>query len=102
LLEQEAWQRATRELGAPVDPSARRANVLLSGVSLARTRGKLLAIGDCRLRIRGETAPCERMDEARAGLRAALRPDWGGGVFAEVEVGGEIRVGDSAGIVADE
>jgi len=35
------------------------------------------------------------MDEAAPGLQAALRPDWRGGVFAQVMVGGVIRVGDS-------
>jgi MOSC domain-containing protein YiiM len=35
------------------------------------------------------------MDAAHAGLQAAMDSHWGGGVFAEVVDGGEIRVGDA-------
>src|ERR671910_1027205 len=46
LIEHEVWTRLMAELGADVDPSARRANLLLRGVSLAHTRGRILRIGD--------------------------------------------------------
>jgi MOSC domain-containing protein YiiM len=95
LLESEAWVASMAELGVQRDPSLRRANILLTGLRLAHTRGRVLAIGDTRLGIGGELTPCERMDEAAPGLQAALRPDWRGGVFALVMVGGVIRVGDS-------
>ena len=95
LLESEAWAACMAELGVQRDSSLRRANILLSGVRLAHTRGRVLAIGDARLAIGGELTPCERMDEATPGLQAALRPDWRGGVFAQVLSGGVIRVGDS-------
>ncbi|MBP6444543.1 MAG: MOSC domain-containing protein [Gemmatimonadales bacterium] len=95
ILSCEAWDAATSELGAAVDPSMRRANILVSGLDLYDTRGKVLRIGSCRLIIGGELTPCERMDEASLGLQAALTPRWRGGVFAQVEEGGVVRVGDA-------
>lgn len=94
LLEREAWERALSTLGSRADPSARRANLLVAGVSLARTRGRILRIGDARLVIGGETTPCERMEAVSSGLRAALSHDWSAGAFAQVLTGGVIRVGD--------
>lgn len=94
LIEREAWDAMMRELGAGISPSARRANIMVSGIPLANTRGRTLHLGRARLLIHGETRPCELMDEALPGLRAAMDPDWRGGVFAEVVDGGEIGVGD--------
>ena len=95
LLEAESWDAAMRELGTTKDPAGRRANILVSGVSLARTRGRILKIGDVTLSVGGELTPCERMEDVTPGLRAALRPDWRGGVFAQVLTGGQISVGDA-------
>ncbi|MGE0355013.1 MAG: MOSC domain-containing protein [Gemmatimonadales bacterium] len=98
ILEEEAWARMMAATGGSLDPSARRANLLVRGVALKGARGRILTIGACRIRIHGETRPCERMDEALPGLRAAMSPDWNGGVFGEILEGGEIRVGEEVGL----
>lgn len=98
VVDADAWERATAGLGVEVDPSARRANLLVRGLDLQETRGRALSIGPCRIRIGGETRPCERMDEASPGLQDALDPEWRGGVYGVVEAGGEIRIGDPVGL----
>jgi MOSC domain-containing protein YiiM len=95
LLSADAWQRVDAELGAEVDPRARRANLFVRGVDLAESRGRTLEVGGCRITIGGETRPCRRMDEAWPGLRAALQPEWRAGAYGEVVEGGEVAVGDA-------
>ena len=94
LLEQEVWETLMAQVGATLPPSTRRANLLLSGMRLVRSRKRILSIGACRIRILGETKPCERMEEACPGLQQAMYPDWAGGAFAEVLDDGVIAVGD--------
>jgi MOSC domain-containing protein YiiM len=96
LLEREVWEAVTTGLGASLAPAVRRANVLVSGVALVRSAGRILRLGACRVRILGETKPCERLDEALPGLEAALYDAWRGGAFAEILDGGELRRGDEA------
>lgn len=82
------------ELDAELDPSTRRANLMVSGISLRDSLGRVLRIGDCRVRVMGETKPCRRMEEALPGLEQAMWPDWAGGAFGTVLDDGVIRVGD--------
>jgi MOSC domain-containing protein YiiM len=95
IMSRERWDEQMLGVGAALDFSARRANLVVSGLDLDRTAGQVLRIGNCRLRIVGETRPCERMEDAAPGLQAAMRERWGGGVHGEVLDDGEIRVGDS-------
>ncbi|MEM6767959.1 MAG: MOSC domain-containing protein [Bacteroidota bacterium] len=94
LIEKEKWERVCQEIGVAVNPKDRRANLLVSGIDLANTRGKYLAIGDTLIRIYGETRPCNRMEETQNGLQQALDPNWRGGAFGEVMKGGSIKIGD--------
>ena len=94
ILEREIWEELMTEVGGTLPPSARRANLLIRGLSLNRSTKRILRIGSCRIRILGETRPCERMEEAWPGLQAAMSRAWTGGAFGEVLDDGEILVGD--------
>jgi MOSC domain-containing protein YiiM len=94
VVDADAWQRACAELGRDVDPAQRRANLLIRGIDLAHTRGRILRVGAVRMRVFDETRPCERMDRAASGLRAALRAEWRGGASVQVLDDGELAVGD--------
>jgi MOSC domain-containing protein YiiM len=96
IIEEERWAEAVAEIRrTSLPPSARRANLMITGLPLAGSRGRILRIGACRLRIWTECPPCYQMDEACPGLQKALRPDWRGGACAEVLDGGTITLGDS-------
>jgi MOSC domain-containing protein YiiM len=96
VLFREGWEDACRDVGADLPWITRRANLLLANLDWPREAGGQLRIGDVELQITMETRPCHLMDRAHDGLRAALRPDWRGGVCCVVRRGGEIKLGDSA------
>jgi MOSC domain-containing protein YiiM len=95
IVDEARWREAQEEVGVDVDPSARRANLLLRGIDLEGQRGRSLRIGQAVVRIYNELTPCNQMDDALPGLRKALKPRWRGGAFGEVIEGGIIQVGDS-------
>ena len=94
IVSQAVLDRVTATLPSAPDPAMRRANLLVSDVDLVNARDRILRVGAVRIRILGEMRPCERMDEALAGLQSALAVPWGGGAFGEVLDDGEIAVGD--------
>ncbi len=94
VLERKIWEALMAEVAGGLSPCARRANLLIHGLSLYHSRKRILSVGRCRIRILGETKPCERMEEAWPGLQAAMSRSWTGGAFGEVLDDGEIVVGD--------
>ena len=96
LLDADVWEKVMAELNADLDPSVRRANILVRGLDLTKSRGKILQLGDGKLKILNETKPCEQMDEVLWGLKAALYENWGGGAFGRVITGGNVWVGAKA------
>jgi MOSC domain-containing protein YiiM len=95
IIAREVFDELRHILGAGVEPAMRRANLMVSGIELPGTRGRVLQVGPVRIRINGETMPCERMDEGFPGLKDALEVEGRGGVYGEVLDDGEIAAGDS-------
>jgi MOSC domain-containing protein YiiM len=94
ILDQAAWEAACQELGrSDLSWLLRRANLLVSGLSLRASTGRLLRIGPVLLEITGETEPCVKIDRPTPGLMKALTPDCRGGVTARVREGGRIEAG---------
>ena len=105
VLSLEDWQAACAQAGRPELPwTTRRANLLVTGIDLAAANqaaaasaeGCVLRVGAIELEVTGETAPCDRMEEACPGLRAALAVGGRGGVTCRVLRGGELAAGDPA------
>jgi MOSC domain-containing protein YiiM len=101
IVSNKHWADVTAPLGATPDPRLRRANLLVSEVDFSEARGKILKVGSVRIRIYGETRPCEQMEEAVPGLQEAMRVPWGGGAFGEILDDGEIAVGDAVAFVPE-
>jgi MOSC domain-containing protein YiiM len=102
VLTQEGWQAACAEAGVELPWTERRANLLIEGLDLHESAGQILKIGAVKLRISGETDPCERMEEAQPGLFSAMAKAWRGGVCCRVLQPGAISVGDEVELIHGE
>jgi|SRR5215831_12055246 len=98
VLFRESWDDACRDLGVELPWTTRRANLLVAGVEAPQSTGGKIRIGDVTLEVMLETDPCFLMEQAHAGLKAALTPKWRGGVCCKVLSGGRIAVGDAVSI----
>lgn len=94
-----AWEAACEALGRQIPWTTRRANLLVEDFDLPKRTGDVIEIGNVRLLVTMEVDPCSRMDEQFEGLKAALTPDWRGGVACTVLKGGSVRLGDDVAIV---
>jgi MOSC domain-containing protein YiiM len=97
VLFRESWETACATLGAQLPWQTRLANLCVEGVEVPQPGAKLL-IGKITLEVVQETKPCGLMDAAKPGLRAALTPEWRGGVCCNVVSGGIVQVGDEVRI----
>ena len=100
VIEKEVFESIMKDL-PEVEPYMRRANVMVSGIRLENTSGQILTLGEVRIRLHGETRPCEKMDAQVPGLTAALDPNWNGGAYGVVLNDGRLCVGDEASIGPD-
>jgi MOSC domain-containing protein YiiM len=98
VISAEAWQQACDELGESLPWTTRRANLLVEGIDLPQRSGDLITIGDVQLQATMEVDPCSRMEEQFAGLKAALTPDWRGGVACTVLQPGTVSIGDAVSV----
>lgn len=96
VLAKEDWDAACAEVDAALAWTTRRANLLVEDVALPHVVGAEFAIGGVILIVREETKPCSMMEDAKAGLRAALTPDWRGGIRCDVIKGGQLTLGADA------
>ena len=103
VMAEEDWQAALQSLpsdAADLPWTVRRANMCVRGLRLPRVKTAILAVGDVKLEVTGQTYPCRRMDEAYPGLLKALAKDWRGGVTCRVLEGGPVALGDMVSILS--
>ena len=98
LIEAGDWDAAQAEVGHNLPWQDRRANLLVGGLDLPQRVGARLRVGSALLEVTDECEPCNRMEALAEGLRAALTPDWRGGVLAKVIEEGAIALGDQVRI----
>ena len=95
LMERGDWAAAMAAVGHDLPWYERRVNLLVDCVDLPQMPGATIRIGaDVVLLVTRECDPCHRMEALAQGLKAALTPDWRGGVCARVLAGGRIAVDD--------
>jgi len=99
VISARTWREVCAELGQEIPWTTRRANLLVDEIDLPKSAGQIIEIGDVRLKVIVEVAPCSRMDEQVEGLTNALKPDWRGGVACTVLQGGSISIGDAVTVV---
>lgn len=99
VISAEAWAAACEDLGKEIPWTTRRANLLVEGVELPQRTGDVIEIGSVRLLVTMEVDPCSRMEEQVQGLKAALSPEWRGGVACTVLKGGQVCLGDGVSVL---
>jgi MOSC domain-containing protein YiiM len=99
IVFKDGWDAACEALGQVLPWTARRANLFVDGVSVPQAVGAQLRVGRVLLEVTDETQPCMVMEMQAKGLRAALMPEWRGGVTCRVLEGGPVKKGDTVEII---
>ncbi len=99
VISSRAWREVCAELGQDIPWTTRRANLLVDDIDLPRSIGQIIEVGEVRLEVTMEVDPCHRMDEQVEGLKAALTPNWRGGVGCTVLQNGSVSIGDPVTII---
>jgi MOSC domain-containing protein YiiM len=99
VLFKDSWEAACAELNVDLPWTTRRANVYVDGLLPTDCVDKQLQIGEVLLEVTGETRPCDIMEAAQPGLRAALQPEWRGGVTCRVLQSGAVQRGDAVKVL---
>lgn len=94
IIEKEVWNDLMLKFKSTLPPTIRRANLMVSRISLENSRKKILLIGNCEIEIFGQTKPCELMDKSIDGLQQAMYGNWKGGAFGKALTDGFITQGD--------
>jgi MOSC domain-containing protein YiiM len=101
VLFAEDWHAACADVFADLPWTTRRANFYVEGFAHAaevKRVGAQLRIGDVLMQVTEETDPCGRMEEQVPGLKAALAPNWRGGICCKVLSDGHVRIGDKVSL----
>jgi len=98
LIEAEALESLARERGVALAPHESRRNLVLRGVRLEDLLGVRFQIGEVVLIGRRSAPPCKHLEQlTRPGVLKALAGR--GGLRADIEVGGELRLGQAVEIL---
>jgi len=94
LIEAEAIDAMSSELGYDIPDGASRRQVMVRGAILNELISQNLRIGQILVRVEGKCNPCKNMEE-KIGHGARNAMDNKGGVRCRIIEGGEIHVGDT-------
>lgn len=98
LIEEEALEGVARRLGITVQPGSSRRQVVVRGMALNPTVGKVLRVGEVEVEVVMLCDPCDNMERKIApGARDALTSR--GGIRTRVLKGGTLRVGDRVSVL---
>jgi MOSC domain-containing protein YiiM len=94
LIASEGLEQARAEKGLELEPGEHRRNLVTEGVDLDELLGKEFTVGDVRLKGVRPNPPCRYLEEL-TGKKVVKPLIDGGGVRAQILIGGTIKVGDS-------